>query len=62
MAIDKVVTDGMIGSCQVYGRNRFGSDPGTLPLDSGFDFSTLPMGEMFPGRIDHLAITCDLLR
>ena len=37
------------------------SDPGTLPLDSGFDFSTLPMGEKFPRRIDHRAIARDLL-
>jgi hypothetical protein len=59
-AIDKVVVDGYTGACTVYGRNPGGPDPGTLPLDENYDFSQLPDGKMYLGRIDHFAQSCEL--
>jgi hypothetical protein len=43
----------------VHGRG-FGLDPGTEPLDAGCEWSRLPGGERYAGRIDHFAITCEL--
>jgi hypothetical protein len=57
---DHVLVDGMAGACTVHGRG-VGPDPGTEPLDAGFDWSTLPGGERDAGRIDHFAITCELV-
>ena len=61
-AIDRVLVEGLRGSCIVLGRNPASPDPGTVPIDDGFDFSPLPMGSKFPGRLDHLGVRCDLER
>jgi endonuclease/exonuclease/phosphatase family metal-dependent hydrolase len=59
IATDHVLADRMSGVCTVHGRG-IGPDPGTQPLDAGFDWSALPGGERDAGRIDHFAITCEL--
>jgi hypothetical protein len=59
-AIDKVLSDAYTGTCKVHGRNMFGADPGQPALDEGYDFSGLPGGAAFTGRIDHLAVSCEL--
>jgi hypothetical protein len=59
IATDHVLADRVHGMCTVHGRG-IGPDPGTEPLDAGFDWSALPGGERDAARIDHFAITCDL--
>lgn len=59
-AIDKVLSDRYAGSCKVHGKNAFGADPGQPALDEGYDFTALPGGAAFTGRIDHLAVSCEL--
>jgi len=61
MAIDHVLADRSSGSCLVFGHDDgFGADPGTVPLDDGFDWTLVPDGQWYPGRIDHFAILCNL--
>ncbi len=60
LAIDHVLADRATGACTVWGDDMIGTDPGTLPLDDGFDFSTKPDGEFWIDRADHFAISCDL--
>ncbi len=60
-AIDHVLADRAVGNCTIFGHEEgFGADPGTLPLDDGFDWTQVPDEEWYPGRIDHFAILCDL--
>lgn len=61
MAIDHVLADRASGGCTVFGHDDgFGADPGTLPLDDGFDWTQVPDDVWYAGRIDHFAILCDL--
>jgi endonuclease/exonuclease/phosphatase family metal-dependent hydrolase len=60
LAIDHVLADRATGSCTVWGDDFIASDPGTLPLDEGFDWSTKPDGQFYVNRMDHFAISCDL--
>jgi endonuclease/exonuclease/phosphatase family metal-dependent hydrolase len=61
LAIDHVLADRASGSCTVFGHDDgFGADPGTLPLDDGFDWTQVPDGKWYAGRLDHFAILCDL--
>jgi endonuclease/exonuclease/phosphatase family metal-dependent hydrolase len=58
ITIDHVVADEFSGDCEV-----FSEEGGSAPLDSDFDFDSLPGtldGEEFPGRIDHFALLCTL--
>ena len=50
-AIDHVVTDFAIGSCEVIRDPR---------VDAAYDFSALPGGEAYAARIDHRPVVCDL--
>jgi hypothetical protein len=59
VATDHVLAERASGSCSVHGQG-LGPAPGTAALDAGFDWSLLPGGERDPGRIDHLAISCEL--
>jgi hypothetical protein len=59
-AIDHVLAESATGSCQIFGEAELAPMSGTQRLDEGFDFSGLPGGAEFPGRIDHFAILCDL--
>jgi endonuclease/exonuclease/phosphatase family metal-dependent hydrolase len=61
LAIDHVLADRATGACTVHGDDYIGTDPGTLPLDEGFDWAQMPDGEFFSGRIDHFAISCELV-
>ena len=61
LAIDHVLADRAAGECTVYGDDRIGTDPGTQPLDEEFDWTGLPDGEFYVGRLDHFAIVCDLV-
>jgi endonuclease/exonuclease/phosphatase family metal-dependent hydrolase len=64
VAIDHVLADASRteGSCTVLGWDEgFGDDPGTEPLDEDFDWSLVPGGQSYEGRIDHFAILCDLV-
>lgn len=60
LAIDHVLADRASGSCIVHGDDFLGTDPGTLPLDEGFDWALVPDGEFYAGRIDHFAVSCEL--
>ncbi|HTM21466.1 MAG TPA: hypothetical protein VL172_13190 [Kofleriaceae bacterium] len=62
LAIDHVLIDGAraAGDCTVWGDDFIGTDPGTLPLDQGFDWTLVPDGEFYANRLDHFAISCDL--
>jgi len=60
LAIDHVLTDRAPGTCTVWGDDYLGTDPGTLPLDEDFDWTTKPGGEFWIDRTDHFAISCDL--
>jgi hypothetical protein len=59
-AIDHVLAESAKGKCQIFGEAELGPVSGTQRMDEGFDFSSLPGGTDFPGRIDHFAIVCDL--
>ena len=52
VAIDHVVSDFAEGTCSVYANPL---------IDADYDFSQLPDGEMFTGRLDHRAIVCPLI-
>jgi hypothetical protein len=61
VTIDRVVSTWLHGSCTVHGSNNLTSaDPMTERLDHAFDWSKVPGGEKFNGRIDHLAVICEL--
>jgi endonuclease/exonuclease/phosphatase family metal-dependent hydrolase len=60
IATDHVLASRATGDCTVHGRG-VGPDPGTEPLDAGFDWSRLPGAARHPARIDHFAITCELV-
>lgn len=60
VTIDHVLSDGATGDCTVHGGNGLDPIPPTEPLDAGFDWSLVPEGPDYPGRIDHRAITCEL--
>jgi hypothetical protein len=56
-----VIADRATGACTVFGfDDGFGEDPGTVPLDQDFDWTLVPDGEYYAGRVDHFAIRCDL--
>jgi endonuclease/exonuclease/phosphatase family metal-dependent hydrolase len=59
-AIDHVLAESATGTCTIYGEAELAPMSGTQRLDEGFDFSSLPGGADFPGRLDHFAILCDL--
>lgn len=60
-AIDHVIGDGLSGSCKVLSKTYKEDDPNMMPpLDDGYDFSQVPDGESFAGRIDHNSIFCEL--
>ena len=61
MTLDHVLADHAAGGCTVLGYDDgFGSDPGTVALDEGFDWSQMEDEEYYPSRIDHFAVLCDL--
>jgi hypothetical protein len=60
LAIDHVLADRGTGACTVWGDDYIGTDPGTLPLDQDFDWTTKPDGEFWIDRADHFAISCEL--
>ena len=60
MTIDHVVSDGGTGFCTTHGGNGIEPEPGTARLDDGFDWSQVPGGVDYAGRIDHRGITCEL--
>lgn len=60
VAIDHVLVERARGACTVHGHG-IGADPGTRPLDDAFDWSRLPDAERRAERIDHFAITCELV-
>lgn len=59
-AIDHVLVERARGKCTVHGHG-VGPDPGTEPFDAGFEWSRLPDGDRRTGRIDHFAITCEIV-
>ncbi len=60
-AIDRVIGDGLRGSCSIHTRNVVEDDPAVLPaLDHGFDFTQLPGGASSQGRMDHASISCEI--
>lgn len=59
IATDHVLVSRATGVCTVHGHG-VGADPGTEPLDAGFDGSQLQGGSRHRGRIDHFAISCEL--
>ena len=61
MAIDHVLLDAGTGTCTVHGYDEgFGDDPGTVAFDEEFDWTQVPDGVWYSGRIDHFALECDL--
>jgi len=59
ITIDHVLVERARGTCTVHGHG-IGPDPGTDPLDAGFEWSQLPDGERRTAQIDHFAITCEI--
>ncbi len=59
-SIDHVIADGLSGPCRNHGPTESDNPNVVAPLDSGFDFSLVPDGISFSGRIDHGSISCDL--
>jgi hypothetical protein len=59
IAADHVLVAGLAGACTVHG-HAVGVDPGTEALDAGCA-GTLSGPKASGGRVDHFAITCDLV-
>ena len=60
-AVDRVIGDGLGGTCRIHSKNAVEDDPAVVPpLDDGFDFSQLPGGPTSEARMDHASLSCEI--